>query len=137
LAEDASTADRAAARNGLVEELKPILESYIRRGTRASASDPTRKADLRATFVKHGSSRYRFKVSNLGPAAARDVRLEFPEGNNYIHVDERFPLELLEHHQTVELPAVVGMDTPSKLKVKFIWNDDFKTNNEKIVFATL
>jgi hypothetical protein len=137
LAADASTADRSAARDGLVEELKPILEAYVRRGTRESVSNPTGKADLRATFVKYGSSRYRFKVSNLGPAAARDVRLEFPDGNNFILVDERFPLELLEHHQTVELPAAVSMDTPSKLKVKLIWDDDFKTDNEKIVFATL
>jgi hypothetical protein len=137
LAQDAPATDRAAVKDELVEDLKPILESYVRRGIRESASDPTRKADLRAIFVKYGSNRYKFKVSNLGPAAARDVRLEFPDGNSYVLVDERFPLELLEHHQTVELPAAVGMDTPSKLKVKFIWNDDFKTNNEKIVFATL
>ena len=75
-----------------------------------------------------------------GPASARNVRIEFPEGNDCIiesELTDKFPFELLERHQAVELIAAVSMETKSKHKIKLLWDDDRRSNNEKIVYATI
>lgn len=43
-----------------------------------------KSADLGASFIKLGSSKYRLKIWNKGSATARNVRIEFPEGNNVV-----------------------------------------------------
>lgn len=99
-----------------------------------------RQADLGASFVRLGSSKYRLKVFNRGKVAARNVVLEFPEGNDAIldsDLDEKFPLETLEPQQGVELIAVVGLGTKAKHPIRFIWADDYRERNEKVVIVTL
>ena len=57
-----------------------------------------KQADLGASFIKLGRSKYRLKIWNKGNACARNVRLNFPEGNNVLiqsEIDEKFPLECL------------------------------------------
>lgn len=98
------------------------------------------QADLGASFVKLGSSKYRLKVWNKGKCTARNVSLEFPEGNEILvqhDIDQKFPLEALEMHQSVELIAAVHMGTKSKHAIKLHWADDHSENNEKLVYATL
>ena len=73
-----------------------------------------KSANLGASFIKLGSSKYRLKIWNKGSSAARNVRIEFPEGNDIINnseVIEKFPMESLEKHQSVELIASVHMQT--------------------------
>ncbi|WP_223670543.1 hypothetical protein [Kangiella shandongensis] len=99
-----------------------------------------KKADLGASFIKLGSSKYRLKVWNKGVSTARNVRIEFPEGNNVIipsEVSDKFPMESLERHQFVELIAAVHMQTKRKHVVRLIWEDDAKSHNEKLVYPTL
>ncbi len=98
------------------------------------------KADLGASFVKLGSSKYRFKVFNKGKAAARNVRIAFPDGDDpFIQsdVDEKFPHEALEQHQSVELIAAVHMGTKSKHHVVLTWDDDSGSNHSKSIYPTL
>src|SRR5688500_11030012 len=76
----------------------------------------TKKADLVATFIKLGNS-YRLKIWNKGKACAHDVRIEFPDGNNFLipsDIKDKFPLEALETFQSVELIAPVSMETKRK-----------------------
>lgn len=99
-----------------------------------------KKADLGATFIKLGSSKYRLKIWNKGKSAARNVSLEFPEGNDCLiqsDIDAKFPLEILETHQSVELIAAVSMNTKSKHPIKLIWSDEFSESNEKVVYPTI
>ena len=99
-----------------------------------------KKADLGATFVKLGSSKYRLKIWNKGNATARNVKLEFPEGNDVLiqsDIDEKFPLESLEKYQSVELIAAVHMGTKSKHVIRLIWEDDAQEYNEKTAYPTL
>ena len=99
-----------------------------------------KKADLGATFIKFGSSNYRLKIWNKGKAAARNVSIEFPEGNDCFiesDINSKFPLETLDKHQSVELIAAVEMGTKNKHAIKLVWTDDFKSTNEKIVYPTL
>jgi len=96
-----------------------------------------KKAALGATLLKFGSSNYKLRVFNRGPAAARNVNLKFLEGNDFVMVSDKFPMELLERHQSVDLIAAVSLDTKSKHPVRLTWDDDFKSNNEKLVYVTL
>lgn len=99
-----------------------------------------KKADLGATFVKLGSSKHRLKIWNKGNATARNVKLEFPEGNDVLiqsDIDEKFPLESLEKHQSVELIAAVHMGTRRKHVIRLIWEDDAQEYNEKNAYPTL
>jgi hypothetical protein len=130
--------EREEARNALALRLAPILKLHLSALPReATTAAPQSKADLRADFVKYGSSRYKFKVSNWGPAAARNVRVEFVKGFRGALLDEAFPMELMEHHQSVEVPAVVSMESSGKHAVKLTWDDDSALNREKTVYATV
>jgi hypothetical protein len=99
-----------------------------------------KKAELGATFIKIGSNSHRLKVWNKGSSAARNVRIEFPEGNSVFiesDVSSKFPLEVLETHQSVELIAAVHLGTKSKHTIQLVWDDDAGTDNEKTVYPTL
>ncbi len=100
----------------------------------------SRKADVGASYVKLGSSKYRLKVFNKGKAAARNVRIEFPDGDMPVpksELDDKFPMEVLEQHQSVDLIAAVSMGTPSKQIAIVRWSDDQSESNEKTVYLTL
>lgn len=99
-----------------------------------------KRADLGATFIKLGSSKYRLKIWNKGNSTARNVRIEFPEGNDILigsEVEEKFPLENLEKFQSVELIAAVHMQSRRKHVVRLIWEDDADKYNEKLAYPTL
>jgi hypothetical protein len=97
------------------------------------------KADLGASFVKIGSNSHRLKIWNKGKSPARNVGLEFPEGNECLSqsdIESKFPLELLDPHQSVELIAMLGMQSKSKHPIRLIWSDGFSDRNEKLVYPT-
>lgn len=99
-----------------------------------------KSADLGASFIKLGSSKYRLKIWNKGSSTARNVRIEFPEGNDIINnaeVIEKFPMESLEKHQSVELIASVHIQTKRKHVIRLIWEDDAEQHNEKLSYPTL
>lgn len=100
----------------------------------------TKKADLGATFIKLGNSKYRLKIWNKGKSAAHNVSLQFPEGNDCLlqsDIDSKFPLEILETHQGVELIAFISMDTKGKHPIKLAWSDEYSDRNEKLVYPTI
>lgn len=99
-----------------------------------------KSADLGASFIKLGSNKYRLKIWNKGSATAKNVRIEFPEGNDVVSDSDlanKFPMESLERHQSVELTAFVHMQTKRKHIVRLIWEDDAQPHNEKLSYPTL
>jgi hypothetical protein len=99
-----------------------------------------RRADVGANLVKMGRNNYRLKVFNRGKAPARDIRIEFPDGNDMIPESElrhKFPMEVLEQHQSVDLIAAPDMGTPPKQTAILRWVDDHSESNEKTVYLTL
>lgn len=99
-----------------------------------------KRADLGASFIKLGSNKYRLKIWNKGSATAKNVRIEFPEGNDVISDSDlanKFPMESLERYQSVELAAFVSMQTKRKHIVRLIWDDDAQSHNEKLSYPTL
>lgn len=122
----------------LIESQEKLNQRLLEKEDADSIAD--KKADLGATFIKIGSSKYRLKIWNKGKTTARNVSIEFPEGNDCIiqsDVSEKFPLESLDTHQSVELIAAVHMGTKSKHVIKLVWADEFSQNNEKTVYPTL
>lgn len=98
------------------------------------------KADLGASFIKLGSNKYRLKLWNKGNATARNVYIEFPDGNDVImksDIEEKFPLESLEKYQSVEVNASVCFNTKRKHTINIVWDDSSKKHNEKLVYPTL
>ena len=99
-----------------------------------------KKADLGASFLRLGSSRYRLKIFNKGNSSARNVTISFPEGNDCLiqsDIDSKFPLEMLDTHQSVELIAAIHMRSKSKQVIKLAWSDEFSPTNEKVLYPTL
>ena len=98
------------------------------------------QAELGVAFLKIGSSNYRLKIFNKGKSAARRVSISFPEGNEVFmdgDVSSKFPIEVMEPHQSVELIAAVSMDSKSKHTILLRWSDDYEVDNEKLFYPTL
>lgn len=98
-----------------------------------------RKADMGATLITLGTSKHRLRIFNKGRATARNVRLEFPDGEDFLidsDLEGKFPMESMHPHQPVDLIAVWSHETKSKHKIKIIWDDGFATNNEAITYTT-
>ena len=122
----------------LVESQKQLNALLLERGK--SEAFNASKADLDASFIKLGSSKYKLKIWNKGQSAARDVCIDFPDGNDVLvdsELQEKFPLEVLERFQSVELNAAFYMGTKLKHKIRLTWTDDSSDTNEKTVYPTL
>lgn len=122
----------------LVESQEKLNNLLLEKGSEDSLKE--KRADLGASFIKLGSSKYRLKIWNKGASTARNVRVEFPEGNDVVidsEVTDKFPMESLERHQSVELIAAVHMQTKRKHVVQLIWEDDAQSHNEKLSYPTL
>jgi len=127
------------------ERQKSLIESQEKLNSlllekEAGAALNGKKADLGAGFIKLGNSKYRLKIWNKGKSTARNVRIEFPEGNEVLlesEVENKFPLESLETFQSVELIAAVHFGSKSKHIVRLIWSDEANDHNEKLVYPTI
>lgn len=122
----------------LIESQEQLNKMLLAQGERETRD--ANRADLGANFIKLGRGMYRLRIFNKGKAPARNVQIDFPEGNDVLiqsEIDEKFPLEALEQHQSVDL--IVGAHLGSKLKhaMRFTWADGSADNNQKTVYATL
>jgi len=100
-----------------------------------------KKADLSANLVKVANNNYRVRVFNRGKAPARNVRIDLATQSSdpvpiTRDVDSKFPMERLEPQQGVDLIAAVHWDSPSKMPIVLIWDDDTGTDHEKTVYLT-
>jgi hypothetical protein len=122
----------------LVESQEKLNNLLLEKESEDSLKE--KRADLGASFIKLGSSKYRLKIWNKGAATAKNVRVEFPEGNDVVidsEVTDKFPMESLERHQSVELIAAVHAGTKRKHVVRLIWEDEAQPHNEKLSYPTL
>jgi hypothetical protein len=122
----------------LIDTQEKLNRRLLERGETEAIE--ARQADVGARLIKLGSSKYRVKVFNRGKAAARNVRIEFPDGNYMIsdqEIRDKFPMEELEQHDSVDLIAAIHMQTPRKQAVLLKWADDHSDSNEKTSYLTL
>ena len=123
----------------LIESQEKLNQLLFAKELQANESD--KKAELGASFIRVGpKSSYRLKVWNKGKAPAKNVTIEFPNGNEIVPdstLKSKFPLESLEPQAGVELPAMVHMGTNPKQTIKLAWDDGTVSRNEKTIYLTL
>lgn len=94
-----------------------------------------KKADLSANIVKVGRTNYRLKVFNRGKNIARNVRLiDLDLDSSLLPADElqrKFPIPVLEQHQSVELIVAVTLGSGVRVHIKLLWDDEAGKDNEK------
>ena len=111
-----------------------ILEKEQREAAQAN------RAEIGASFISIGSKNHRLKIFNKGRSPAKNVRIDFPDGNDVIiesDIRNKFPLEIMDPGQSVELIAAVHMGTKRKHVIRLIWLDADGSEHEKTVHATL
>lgn len=121
---------------GKVQE--KLARLLLRREEENTLSD--KKADLGASFVKYGSSKTKLKIWNQGKSVAKNIEIDFPEGNEVFipsDVAAKFPLETLDRHQSVDLIAAVSIQSKAKHAIRLRWSDEFSTKNEKTLYPTV
>ncbi|WP_262021740.1 hypothetical protein [Vibrio quintilis] len=99
----------------------------------------SKKADIGARIIKLSQGKYKLKVFNSGANAAKNVRLEFPDGDELgasSSMADKFPYEILEPRDGTELWVSSCLGTRSKHKVLVKWEDDFSKSNEKIIYVS-
>ena len=71
------------------------------------------------------------KIFNSGRATARNIRVEGLEIDGIFYVNrEIFPYELMNPQDNAELVLNVTYGSPSTIKLKYIWDDEFGCDNE-------
>lgn len=98
------------------------------------------KADISANFALTGKNREVLKIFNKGKGTAKNVRLEFLEGDGLFiesEVADKFPIPILESFQHVELTALNEFRSPRRIHIKLIWDDDFGKDNTKVLTPTV
>lgn len=96
-----------------------------------------KSADISANFTNLGNSSYRLKVFNRGQCAATNVRIEILEGKDLFvesEINSKFPIEILDRQQCIELITPFCTNSSDKAKIKFIWGDE--SGNEKFKIVT-
>jgi uncharacterized cupredoxin-like copper-binding protein len=101
-----------------------------------------KKADLSANIYKAGKHDYRMKVFNRGKGVARNVRIvDLHGGNDTILLDSeiarKFPVPILEQHQSVELIAAISLGSPLRAHIKLVWDDEIGQSHEKELTPSL
>jgi hypothetical protein len=111
---------------------------------RASADAITKQqADLSANLYEYGKRKYALKVFNRGKGVARNVRLidlDSKEDTILLSSDVslRFPVPILEQHQSVELIASIHFGLPRlRAHIKLLWDDQTGSDHEKELTPSL
>lgn len=95
----------------------------------------SKQADLSANVYKQGKNNYRLKIFNRGIATAQNVRVTDLDSSHSPLIDNdiqrKFPLRIMERHQSIELVLAVSKDTPAHLHIKIQWDDEAGADHEK------
>lgn len=95
----------------------------------------SKQADLSTNIIKLGKSDYRLKIFNRGKGVAHNVKLIDMDKDNTVlianDIQHKFPVPILEQHQSVELAAAVTLGSGPRIHIKLIWDDETGKNHEK------
>jgi hypothetical protein len=98
------------------------------------------RAELGANLVPNGSRDFRLRIFNKGKAIARNILVDFPDGNDLVpenDVKDKFPMESMEPSQAVDLITAIHMQTKPKHKIHLSWQDANGNLQEKTVTVTI
>lgn len=104
----------------------------------AKENEEIKKASIRGNIIKGDRGKRTLKVYNCGKATARDIRVEGLDMGSFVVMrNDLFPYELMNPQDYTEVIIWVVKGSPSTIKLKYIWNDDFGQNNEYEQVLTL
>ncbi len=129
---------RFKAKEAELMELQGKVNSLVLEKEQREAEQAGR-AELGASFVSIGSKKHRLKIYNKGKVQARDVTIEFLDGNEIVRgseIEDKFPMHI-DPGQAVELIAAVHMGTKRKHALRLKWKDEDSSEREKDVYPTL
>jgi hypothetical protein len=120
--------------NKFGETTDRLNRMLIDRETAESVAE--KKADISANLYQRGKNDYRLKVFNKGKGRAKNVRLIDldPQDDSLLMSDEireKFPLPILEQHQSVDLIACATLGSHLRTHIKLQWDDETGTDHEK------
>ncbi|MEA4984156.1 hypothetical protein SDC9_56001 [bioreactor metagenome] len=96
-----------------------------------------KKALIKGNIIKGNKGSRVLKVFNSGKAVAHNIRVEYlGDMESIFPRDDHFPYELLNPQDSSEIFLLLA-EGASKLHIKFIWDDDFKKDNEFVQILTL
>lgn len=97
----------------------------------AKENEEIKKASIRGNIIKGDRGKRTLKVYNCGKATARDIRVEGLDiGSLAVMRNDLFPYELMNPQDYTEVVIWVVKGSPSTIKLKYVWDDDFGQNNE-------
>lgn len=97
----------------------------------AKENEEIKKASIRGNIIKDDRGKRTLKVYNCGKATARDIRVEGLDiGSLAVMRNDLFPYELMNPQDYTEVVIWVVKGSPSTIKLKYVWDDDFGQNNE-------
>ena len=97
----------------------------------AKENEESKKASIRGNIIKGDKGKRTLKVYNCGKATARDIRIEGLDiGSLAVMRNDLFPYELMNPQDYTEVVIWVVKGSPSTIKLKYVWDDDFGQNNE-------
>jgi len=118
------------------ESLQQQMDRVLLR-EQATLAQEGEKADLQAEFVKSDhDSHPKLRIRNVNQALAKNIRIDFPNGNNLLlkkEVDAIFPIDTLNKHKEILLSIAVYNNAPRKIAIELIWDDGYNMNNSKLL----
>ena len=97
----------------------------------AKENEENKKASIRGNIIKGDRGKRTLKVYNCGKAAACNIRVEGLDIESLaVMRNDLFPYELMNPQDYTEVILCIVKDSPSTIKLKYIWDDDFGQNNE-------
>ena len=93
--------------------------------------EESRKANIKGNIYPGNKGKLILKVFNSGKAIARNIRVEGLDVDSLIVIGkELFPYELMNPQDDTELTLWITKDSPSTIRLRYIWDDDFGQNKE-------
>lgn len=97
----------------------------------AKENEESKKASIRGNIINGDRGKRTLKEYNCGKAAARNIRVEGLDIESLaVMRNGLFPYELMNPQDYTELIICIVKGSPSTIKLKYIWDDDFGQNNE-------
>lgn len=94
------------------------------------------KAYVSANFVQRSRNSYQLRIFNSSQAPAENIRMEILEGGDlFIQSDltDKFPIEKLDRHGSVNLIDAPCHGSSTKAKMKLTWDDATGVDHENVV----
>ncbi|MBB3186235.1 hypothetical protein [Microbacter margulisiae] len=95
------------------------------------------KAQIKGDIIKIGAGNRSLRIFNAGKSTAHNIRLETLSEPIGIIGLEFTPYEMLNPQEKTETSFLLTEGHAPTLKVRFIWNDNYKENNEYIQVITI